>query len=85
MKSTVSEPGLTEEIGVVGNRHTWSTAASSLDSSYHTLVLEKGESERPVTEDHRGREMSENEAASGVPVAHAFKTLPVEKRELKIE
>ena len=47
------------------------------------LVPEKGESERRVIEDHVGREMSENRAASGAPVAHAFKTLPVGKRELK--
>lgn len=36
-----------------------------------------------VTEDHVGREMSENGAASRVPVAHGFKTLPVGKRELR--
>ena len=74
---------LTEGIGVVGNRYNWSTGASSLDSFYHTLVLKKGESERRVTEDHVGREMSENGAASRVPVAHGFKTLPVGKRELR--
>ena len=51
---------LTEGIGVVGNRYNWSTGASSLDSFYHTLVLKKGESERRVTENHVGREMSEN-------------------------